>query len=1260
LFTLQTHFCQYLKYTFTLTFKLKIMSQLLRSLLFVLLAFTVSSYTYSQATIKTDLLDYSPGSTASITGTGWLPGETVTLQVLHEGDDGYGTDEQYHQPFTTIADANGNVSSSWWVPDDGDALGATLVLSAVGESSGLRAEWTFTDGTRILDNLEVGDQDIQVVYGTAASAKFTITVNTTSSGGGTANLNNINISISDLPTDVTYSFDPTSVDASNSTTSPTSTLTLDVPNTISVGSYVFKITASGGNGNNARTTTANGTLIISKANANISVSGIQTFPYNGNPQGPSTISYNGDGTTSLLYTNVGGTAYSSATAPTNAGNYQVVASATAGANYNSASSQAYTFTITKIDPAISVSGTQTFTYNGTAQGPSTINYNGDGTTTLLYTNVEGTAYSSATAPTNAGNYQVVVSATAGTNYNAASSAPYTFTIAQKTLHITATGINKEYDGNATATVNLSDDRVSGDDLTLNYGTATFNDKNAGTGKTVNVSGIYFTGTDAINYLGNTTASTTADITQRSITIKADAQSKTYGDADPSLIAQVINGTIVTGDVASGNLTRLTGENVGSYQINQGTYTYGSNYAETYISADLTINKRAVEITADPKSKTYGDTDPTLTYQITSGSLAFSDAFSGSLTRDAGEDVGSYAINQGSVALSSNYDLSYVGADLTINKRAVEITADPKSKTYGDTDPALTYQITSGSLAFSDAFSGSLTRNAGEDVGSYAINQGSVALSDNYTLTYVSADLTINKRVVEITADPKSKTYGDTDPALTYQITNGSLAFADAFSGSLTRDAGEDVGNYAINQGSVALSDNYTLTYVSADLTINKRAVEITADPKSKTYGDTDPALTYQITSGSLAFSDTFSGSLTRDAGESAAAGANTYAIREGNVTLNSNYILTYIGAYLTINNIPISGSASAAKINCHGESTTLTADVSGGDGTLQYSLNGGNYQTSNQFTVTASSTPYVVTVKDEDGFTFEMPGVIVTEPTLLVASAFSSNSHLYFGAPGDQSTTISTTVSGGTAPYTVTVTMDRPIILNYINSDGDETWNGNGGTTTADPVSGAPVTTITNVSAGNLNLLTVRLLDDADFTVTVTDANGCSQINTVHEIAEDARCFAGKSAIVKVSMCHVTSSAKNPRIQICVDEDAVQAHLDDGDYLGSCTIKTRDMNTTATEVSPAPLQQQEVPGKLTVKVMPNPASYFFTVTTKSLSKENVKLTVMDITGRVIEQKTDVPANSTIQLGDKYHPGIYIAEFMQGKDKIILRLIKEGK
>jgi hypothetical protein len=49
-----------------------------------------------------------------------------------------------------------------------------------------------------------------------------------------------------------------------------------------------------------------------------------------------------------------------------------------------------------------------------------------------------------------------------------------------------------------------------------------------------------------------------------------------------------------------------------------------------------------------------------------------------------------------------------------------------------------------------------------------------------------------------------------------------------------------------------------------------------------------------------------------------------------------------------------------------------------------------------------------------------------------------------------------------------------------------------------------------------------------------------------------------------------------------------------------------------------------------------------------------------VLGRLVEQRTDVAANSTLQLGNGYHPGVYFAQVIQGKDIVILKLIKEGK
>ena len=53
----------------------------------------------------------------------------------------------------------------------------------------------------------------------------------------------------------------------------------------------------------------------------------------------------------------------------------------------------------------------------------------------------------------------------------------------------------------------------------------------------------------------------------------------------------------------------------------------------------------------------------------------------------------------------------------------------------------------------------------------------------------------------------------------------------------------------------------------------------------------------------------------------------------------------------------------------------------------------------------------------------------------------------------------------------------------------------------------------------------------------------------------------------------------------------------------------------------------------------------------------VNMRVMDIRGRVIEQNLVIATNGTINLGTKYYPGVYIAEVIQGKERVIVKLIK---
>lgn len=87
-------------------------------------------------------------------------------------------------------------------------------------------------------------------------------------------------------------------------------------------------------------------------------------------------------------------------------------------------------------------------------------------------------------------------------------------ITAKPITVVASSANKVYDGNTISAVTLaSADVVAGDMVTFGDTSATFADKNAGIGKTVTVSGISAGSTDAGNYSVNTTATTSADITQ---------------------------------------------------------------------------------------------------------------------------------------------------------------------------------------------------------------------------------------------------------------------------------------------------------------------------------------------------------------------------------------------------------------------------------------------------------------------------------------------------------------------------------------------------------------------------------------------------------------------------------------------------------------------------------------------------------------------------------------------------------------------------
>ncbi|SUJ01322.1 gliding motility-associated C-terminal domain [Sphingobacterium spiritivorum] len=382
------------------------------------------------------------------------------------------------------------------------------------------------------------------------------------------------------------------------------------------------------------------------------------------------------------------------------------------------------------------------------------------------------------------------------------------------------------------------------------------------------------------------------ITKANLTVTADAKTKVYGTSDPALTYKVtglVNNDAVT--VVTGTLNRATGENIGTYAISNNNLT-ASNYTISYTGANLTITKANLTVTADAKTKVYGTNDPALTYKVTG--LVNNDAstvVTGTLKRAVGENIGSYAISNNDLT-ASNYLITYAGADLTITKANLTVTADAKTKVYGTNDPAFTYKVTG--LVNNDAstvVTGTLKRAVGENVGTYAISNNDLTAS-NYTITYAGADLTISKANLTVTADAKTKVYGTNDPALTYKVTG--LVNNDAstvVTGTLKRAVGENVGTYAISNNDLTAS-NYTITYAGANLTISKATISgITLS---------DGSFTYDATAKSILIAGTLPAGTTVSYTGNNQTAAGTYAIT-ATIDGGVNYTNLTLQATLRIN-----------------------------------------------------------------------------------------------------------------------------------------------------------------------------------------------------------------------------------------------------------------------------------------------------------------------------------------------------------------------
>jgi hypothetical protein len=552
---------------------------------------------------------------------------------------------------------------------------------------------------------------------------------------------------------------------------------------------------------------------------------------------------------------------------THAGTCAIIASQGGNNDYNAAQSVAGTFNVAKADQTISFGpladkgfGDGDFTVNSSASSQLPVTYSTstpdicavDPNTGVVHILIGGDCSITVTQPGNG-------------DYNAAPNVTQNFHIATAGQTVTfppmadKTYGDQNVDPGATASSGLPVSYTAHGNCTIVNGMVQI----TGAGScTVTAS----QGGDQ-RYSSAPPVSRTFQIAKAPLTVKADDQSKAYGDSNPNFtygLNGFVNGD-TQGSVTSGSATCSSnadqGSGAGTYGIScsQGTLQAGANYDLRFVDGTLTVNKVPLTVKTDDELKTYGDPNPSFTYSlngfVNGDTQATATSGSASCSSNAGQGagVGSYAIDcsQGSLT-ASNYSINYSQGTLTVSKAPLTVKADDKSRTYGDQNPNFTYSL--NGLINGDTTSGSAICSSNADQGSgagtYGIscNQGSLQAGQNYNLRFVDGTLTVAKAPLTINVNDATRQYGSPNPTPSYSLSgfvNGDTRAA-ATSGDAACSVGPgpqaNVGTYpggiTCDQGPLS-TPNYSVRSGTATLTITKANQTINFPPQSRSYGDPD-------------------------------------------------------------------------------------------------------------------------------------------------------------------------------------------------------------------------------------------------------------------------------------------------------------------------------------------------------------------------------------------------------------------------------------
>jgi hypothetical protein len=454
-----------------------------------------------------------------------------------------------------------------------------------------------------------------------------------------------------------------------------------------------------------------------------------------------------------------------------------------------------------------------------------------------------------------------------------------------------------------------------------------------------------TGLSAGNYDFTDLVNATLTINKAHLTVTADNQTRLYGQANPNL-TETITGFVNGQDLASSGVTgTATGSTsatattaVGSPAIvASATGLSAGNYDFTdLVNATLTINKAyATLLVTKPYDGTTSSAIGNLSINGVNGET-LTLAGSGPATiasKNVSDNASNYIASLNALSIAdgsgsaSNYQFPGTSSrstnnSVTLSKAALTLAPSIDSKVYDGTfnSSAIVSAIgkaVGDTITVSEKFASkdALGSNASilQIKPGYTIRDGSnTDMSSNYTITdTASANGTVIPKTVSISAQ---KTYNGTTNlsgfvAIDTGIANEILSYGGATSNDPNvTTANKFISAITLANGTGGLASNYqlpTLDYLNAPVTIPKANLTVTADNKSRLYGEANPPLTTTV-SGFVNSEDATTALGFSGAGSATTTATSTTNVGQATITASvgtliaANYDFVPVNGTLTI------------------------------------------------------------------------------------------------------------------------------------------------------------------------------------------------------------------------------------------------------------------------------------------------------------------------------------------------------------------------